>query len=223
MIKKENEKELLLNEKEVPATISEYYKVLGANIDFACEQKKYNKLMVASCLEGETSAAVAFNLGHTLSVMNKKVIIVDCRRGAELNQYLHLKGPKISGLFAGKCSLEDCIFSVKDSGVKVIRFGAVKNVTTSIFTGKEMKQLLTQLEEQFDYIIFHVAPVTESSDSIFVGKLADATILVVKRRETSIHAVKCAQNTLTKAGVEILGTILTNANTKKIQGHEICG
>jgi Mrp family chromosome partitioning ATPase len=71
-----------------------------------------------------------------------------------------------------------------------------------------MRQRLTELREQFDYVLLDVAPLNICNDAITLGSLSDGVVLVLKanssRRETARKAVQDLQT----ANVRIFGAAL---------------
>jgi len=73
-----------------------------------------------------------------------------------------------------------------------------------------LKRRLTQLLEEFDFVLIDAPGTSVSGDAQLLGSLADAAILVVEAQKTRRLTARNAQESLQDAGVRLLGTVLAN-------------
>lgn len=216
----------LLNERDIPFSFEESYKTLRTNLEFMSSANQYKKLLVTSSLEAEGKTTVTLNLGLVLSETEKKVIVVDCDlRKSGISQYLRLKeSPRgLSTLLCGRCSLDDCLFTVPGSNLIVLGAGPAPPNPSELLVGTQMKKLVSELEQQFDYIIFDAPPVTAVTDAAALGKLADGALLVVKHKSTALNLVQHSIDSLQKSGTKIIGAVLNNVDFQKASAYQPYG
>jgi Mrp family chromosome partitioning ATPase len=70
---------------------------------------------------------------------------------------------------------------------------------------------LATLRGAFDYILIDAPAFTVSQDTLMLGRVADATVLVVEANKTRRQAARQAMLALDTEGVRVLGTVLTAA------------
>ena len=74
----------------------------------------------------------------------------------------------------------------------------------------ELKERLSQLRGEFEYLLIDVAGANVRGDAAVLGQAADAAILVVEANGTRRVAALKAKETLDAANVRLLGTVLHN-------------
>ena len=78
-----------------------------------------------------------------------------------------------------------------------------------------MENLVNQLSEKFDYIIYDSPPCLTLSDASLLGRYMDVCILTVKHHFTDKRVLARAKRILESAGIKIVGSIITQYNVKK--------
>lgn len=75
--------------------------------------------------------------------------------------------------------------------------------------------LISQLKNQFDFLVFDTPPLQPASDALLLSAQADGTVLVIKVGEMNRELVKKAAGQLSMAGANVLGVILNRADFRK--------
>ena len=71
-----------------------------------------------------------------------------------------------------------------------------------------LRQRLTELRSQFDYVLIDVAPTNTCNDGIVLGSSSDGIVLVLKANSTRRDIARKALQELRAANLPILGAIL---------------
>jgi Mrp family chromosome partitioning ATPase len=74
----------------------------------------------------------------------------------------------------------------------------------------QLKERLSQLREEFEYMLIDAPGTSVCADAQLLGLVADATILVIEARITRRLSARRAKELLEAAGVMLLGTVLHN-------------
>jgi receptor protein-tyrosine kinase len=74
----------------------------------------------------------------------------------------------------------------------------------------ELKERLTQLRDEFEYMLIDAPGTSVCGDAQLLGLVADAAILVIEANSTRRLTARKAKESLDAAGVRLLGTILHN-------------
>ena len=82
-----------------------------------------------------------------------------------------------------------------------------------------MKQLIEELKEQFDIIVFDSSPATVVTDPAILGSSLDAVCLVVEAGGTNRDVALKAKEILTKVDANLFGVILNKVNVRTGYGN----
>jgi polysaccharide biosynthesis transport protein len=75
---------------------------------------------------------------------------------------------------------------------------------------EELKERLAELRKLFDFVLIDAPGTNVSGDAQVLGQVADAAVLVIEANRTRKLAARKAKETLERAGVRLLGTVLYN-------------
>ena len=91
-------------------------------------------------------------------------------------------------------------------------------VSTNVYTPRDlfgspaMESLLATLRERFDVVVLDTAPVLLVAETRTIAALADTTVLVVRWRKTSKHAVAATLKLLRNARITLSGAALSQVD-----------
>lgn len=170
-------------------TISELFRYIRSNLHFM-DMNRHNKvLLVTSTTKGEGKTFFSINLGITLSLVKKRVVILefDLRKPDLLN---HMKLKAGSGLSdylqSENIRLEDMLIKAPQSDhLYVIGCGQIPGNPSEILMNPRLKDLFATLREEFDYVIVDTSPVGHVADAFTLAEFADSSIYLVRYNHTN--------------------------------------
>lgn len=196
-----------------PFAYAEAYKTLRTNLSFASISKQYKKIIITSAIPNEGKSTVAINLAITLAQSDAKVLLIDCDlRNPTLRRPLRVRPDFKGGLTAvlsGASALEECVFTHAKMKCDVLLAGATPPNPVELLSSNQMKALLDQLSERYDYIICDAPPVSVVTDAAALSRFCDGVILVVRQKAATRDQVWQAKRNLDAVQANILGTILS--------------
>jgi uncharacterized protein involved in exopolysaccharide biosynthesis/Mrp family chromosome partitioning ATPase len=77
---------------------------------------------------------------------------------------------------------------------------------------ERMREILQQLRAAYDYVVVDSPPVLPVADSVILGKIVDAVVLVIKGQETSKEMVRQAYSKLARLNVHVIGSVLNDVD-----------
>ena len=77
---------------------------------------------------------------------------------------------------------------------------------------ERMKETLQQLREAYDYVVVDSPPVLPVADSVILGTMVDALVLVIKGQATSKEMVRQAYSKLARLNVHVIGSVLNDVD-----------
>lgn len=216
-------KQLLITNPLVPVSYKEAYRSLALKIE---RTKGLKTLMVTSSLPNEGKSTVSSNLAIRLAQKGKKVVLVDFDlRNPSLYATFRIENTKdhIGNYLDGNAILEDiiCQSEQNDNLDLIIGF---KNYNNSIeMLNREItKELISKLEEMYDYVILDVPPLLIMQDTLNVAKYADSTLLVIRQDYAKVYEIAEAIDELYAVNRNILGCVL-NAQDDSIFDEDAKG
>ena len=164
----EQESPFLLAKEQRDSTVSEAFRILRTNMAFMARKDLPQQVIIFTSLnEGAGKTFISKNLGMSLVLAKKKVILIDMdiRRGT-LSRQFHLKKIGLTNYLADNTLLAEDIIQHQD-GFDIIAAGAIAPNPAELLMDERLDNLVTELRRRYDYIVV---------DSVPVGIIADATI-----------------------------------------------
>ncbi|MBQ8050756.1 MAG: polysaccharide biosynthesis tyrosine autokinase [Bacteroidaceae bacterium] len=174
--------------------MEEAFRGLRTNMSFVLPEPE-KVVVCTSCIPGEGKTFVASNLAMSLSLLNKRVLLVglDIRK-PRLNDVFQLGDSKkgiTSFLMLEKPDydlLEEQISrEVVNKNLDILPAGIIPPNPTELISRHVLDEAIAYLRTKYDYIILDTPPVGLVSDTLELGRTADATIFVT-RADYSIKA-----------------------------------
>ncbi|NQX37784.1 capsular exopolysaccharide family [Pedobacter steynii] len=180
--------ESIVVHKNQSNTISELFRYIRSNLHFM-DMNLHNKvLLVTSTSKGEGKTFFSINLGITLSLIDKKVVILefDLRKPDLLNNMnLKSKTGLSDYLKSDKLQVDDILIKTPQSEhLFVIGCGEISDSPSEILMSPKLEILFKELRERFDYVIVDTSPVGHVADAFTIATFADSSIYLVRYNYT---------------------------------------
>ena len=193
--------------------VSEAYRSLRANLSFYSLDKPLRTLMVTSPAAGEGKSTTIANLAVTMAQSGRRTIVVDT----------DLRRPALHELFGAQMSpgLTDAMMAA--AGDLPLQKTAVDNLwllssgpkppnPADLLGAERMEQIIAQLTEQADIVLFDAPPVMAAADAAILGARVDGVLLVIQAGKTRRDHSERAREVLEKSRARVVGAALTNAS-----------
>ena len=200
--------------EDISFAASEAYKLLRTKLQYSfADESNCRVIGISSALTGEGKSLTAVNLAHSLSQLDKKVLLIDCdMRRPSLSAKLPIsKRPGLSGYLTNQNHLEDliqnCGIPGDEEAFSVIASGQNPPNPIELLSSVRMNRLLAKLRDTYDYVILDLPPVSEVSDSLAVAKMVDGILLVVRQHYCERPALGAAGRQFAFVDGRILGVV----------------
>ena len=200
-----------------PFNYVEAYKMLCTNIEFLRATQKCKNIMITSTLANEGKTNISVNLALTLSGYNKSVCLVECDlRRPTVHRYIasNKNSYGLTNVLKGQVELSSVLHKVSGTKMSILLAGSIPPNPSELLSSSNMKKLISELEEQFDYVIYDTPPVFLVTDAAALGKYLDGAVFVIKHNSTDKGIVVQAKKNLESAGVKIFGAIYSTYSAK---------
>lgn len=167
--------------------MEETFRTLRTNLSFVVKRSE-KVLLCTSMIPGEGKTFISTNLGMSMALMGRKVLVVG----------LDIRKPRLAKLFglttghhglttylAGEDSsdefLREQIFnSGMHANLDVLPAGLIPPNPGELITSERLDHAFARFREWYDLIIVDTPPVGLVSDTLLLGRLADATLVVCR-------------------------------------------
>lgn len=207
----------LLASKTGPFQYLEAYNSLRTNLKFVSMNQECRKIIVTSAIPGEGKSSVAINLAVSLAQDGSRVLLVDCDlRKPVVHRYLkvaRIRGKGLTGVLAG-APLESAIVSVENLSIQVLAADAIPPNPAELLGSQRMEQVIGQMEQHYDFMIFDTPPVSVVTDAAVLSRYVDGVLLVVRQNYAALEQVQLAKRNLEQVHAKILGAVLNQFDAK---------
>ncbi len=214
--------EYLLNDK-TPFDVTEAFRNLKASLSVSVPKKEHGvAIMVTSAFPEDGKTTVTTNLALMFAQSDAKVVLVDADiRKGRVAKYFHKKSsPGLSDCLSGQISLDEAIHeSHINPNLSFIACGTHSPRPYELLESEEMKKLLKELRQRFDYVIIDTPPVLLISDALALATVTDGSVLVCRHQVSYVSDVEQALNTLNFAKSNILGVVINDYKAPKVGSY----
>lgn len=194
---------------EAPA---EEFRTLRTRLNHLQTQQPIHTLVITSPspAEGKSFAAVNLALAEA-QLEGNATLLVDCdfRRPIVHNLFQVERSPGLTDYLTGKAAFEDCVKRVGNTNLYILPAGEAVINPLELLNLREMKVLLEQLPNAFNWVVLDSPPLLFAADASLLSTLCSGTVLVVRIGTTTIDSVTRAMNSLCENNV--LGIVVNGA------------
>ena len=183
-----NEKDLLINLKDIDKEYYEAFKSLVFDIKYGAKLKSLKSIAIISSLDNEGSSTVSSNLALMLS-NDRKVVLVDTKNDNKIEKIFN-KDSKLS----------------YSENLDIITSMELRNKIKD-FDSKEFVDFIDNLKSEYDYVIINSSSIVGNSDYKAILSNLDAVLLNIKAESTKKDIVKESLRNINYLGVELVGLI----------------
>lgn len=218
-------KETVTVGRDISFAASEAYKLLRTKLQFSfADENDCHIIGVSSALTGEGKSLSAVNLAHSLSQLNKKVLLIDAdmRRPSVFAKLPVQKMPGLSNFLTGQNDLnsliQPCGLPGEERAFAVISSGRIPPNPMELLSSPRMARFLEVLRQHYDYVIVDLPPVEEVGDALAIAKSIDGFLLVVRQNYCNRVALKDVVRQFAFVESKILGVVY-NCTTEDGGGY----
>lgn len=187
---------------------AEAFRSVRANLEFVLAGTSRTSFVVTSSLPNEGKTTTTANLALTLSAVGARVCVIEGDlRKPRLLDYMGLdNGVGLTSILVGQAGLDDVLQQFGSTNLWVLGSGPIPPNPSELLGSDPMKQLIAQVESDFDYILIDAPPMLPVTDAAVISRVVGSTIIVtgisrVSRAELG-RSIKMLENVdVTPVGV----------------------
>lgn len=161
---------------------------------------------------GVGKSFISSNLSEVFSQLDKKVLIIDAdMRLGELHKMFNMTQDNgLGDYLAQQIALTTIIHPTTMDNIDFIPRGQHPHNPSSLLSGDKFEQMMTELNEHYDYIVIDSPPILAASDAMIMSHYADKVLMVTRYDQSIEGQVTYAVKQMNKANVQVDGIILND-------------
>lgn len=204
------------------SVVSEQYRTLRSNIKFSVIDGTLRTMLVTSSASGEGKSTTTDNLAVVFADSGMKTLLIDA----------DMRKPTVALTFKlpNQYGLSNLLSDRKHKASEFVQYSGIPNldVLTSgpvppkpadMLASKRMDELLEELKQSYDLVIFDTPPLTRVTDAQILSSRVDGTVLVAREGETKKQTLMKSKELLELANANILGVVYNATNRHGDEGY----
>ena len=200
----------IVTQHDPKSPISEAYRTLRTNFQFATMNIKPRTLMVTSAVPGEGKTTTAVNFAVTMADRGIRVLLVDTDlRRPNVHRVLKIeRGPGLADVLREGLDVHSVIRKTRVENLWIISSGRVPPNPSELIGSDRMQRVIRQLGAEFDLVICDAPSVLVVTDPVLISTHVDTTLVVISVNNARRETVQRAQKLLQAANSNIAGVVL---------------
>jgi capsular exopolysaccharide synthesis family protein len=213
--------------------LSESYRSLRTNLQFANMERKAKTLLVTSAALGEGKTTTLVNLAITLAQDGKRVLIVDAdlrrpilhtRLGVPREPGLCevLVGPtpwresvrNVTDLMIGHLGVDRVLNTPGLDNLSVLTSGSIPSNPAEFLNLEKVPNIIQEMGEEFDIVLLDTPPILPVADAVLLSSKVDGVVLVYQVGRIGRDTLRRAKSLLDHAQAKVMGVVLTNVRAE---------
>ncbi len=217
----------LLGREETPvealddlrSPFSEAYYSLRTALQFSTPDGVPSSILVTSSRPAEGKSTTAYATALNLARIGKRVLLID---GDLRNPSMHRivgveNGVGMSNLLSGAATLAQAVQATREPNLSLVSSGPLPPNPAELWGGDRLRDLLVELQREFDNVVIDGPPVLGFADSPLLAAAVGGTVFVLESKGTRRAQARGAMRRLLIGHGRLLGGVLTKFNTKTTQ------
>jgi capsular exopolysaccharide synthesis family protein len=204
----------LVTVEDPKSPVSEAYRTLRTNLQFAGSQMRLQIIVITSATPGEGKTSTAANLSVAMAHAGRRVVIVsaDLRR-PRLHRFFGVSNSVgLSDVLGNHVPVLEAVADPGIENLRVVPSGPISPNPAELLQSQAMRDTVEGFREYCDVVIIDSPPVLAVADASILSAISDGTLLVVDADNASRAAITHARDQLRNAGAQLIGSVYNNFN-----------
>jgi polysaccharide biosynthesis transport protein len=183
-------------------------------------------LLITSSKPAEGKTAVSSLSAITLALSGARVLLIDAdlRRPSVHARFKIPNRIGLSSILSGKTTFAEAKYQhPKVASLDILPSGPIAPMPAELLGAPEMSNLITDLREQYDFIVIDTPPVLTVTDAMVLISVSDGVVMVLRYGEATSKATARSRDILLRSGANILGAVLNAVDYKSPDYAEYYG
>jgi len=199
--------------------IAESYRVLRTNLDFTMKGKGHKVILVTSSMSGEGKSFNSLNIAMSYAQLGRRTILLDfdLRKHTSFFSKQEETTIGLSSYLNNKVSLKDIIMKSPDEKLDYISSGPTPPNPAELLALEEIKKMINELRNQYDYIIIDTPPLAQVTDGFLIMENSDLKLIVARYNFSKKKVLSMVLKDLKHKKIENICIVLNDNRIKNDQ------
>jgi capsular exopolysaccharide synthesis family protein len=200
---------------------AEAYRVLRTNLLFSRKDEKFNTIVVVSAGAGEGKSTTTINLATVFAQSGSRVLIVDSdlRRPTLHKLFKVTNNLGLTNYLLKQNTIAEIVQTTSVPNLDFLASGKLPNSSMGILGSAQMKEMIAELKQRYDFIFFDSPPILGVSDASILASEVDLVMQVIQYRRYPQPMTIRAKQMIEKVGGNFVGIVLNNINMSQDEGY----
>jgi len=185
---------------------------LRTTLHFAFLEAQNNIIMITGPSPGVGKSFVSINLAAVLADAGKKILLIDgdLRKGL-INRSLGVSRELgLSEFISNKITLDEAIHKIPMANFDFIATGSIPPNPSELLLHERFNIFLQSISKHYDHVIIDSPPILAVTDAAIIGRMASATLMVIRSGQHPMRELEQSTKRLLQAGVDIKGIVFND-------------
>ena len=201
----------LVTQSRPRSQMAESYRALRTSLLLTSLGKPPKVILITSALPEEGKTTTSINVAIVLAQKGTRVLLIDADlRRPSIHKTLGM-GPAagLSDVLTGGTPLQDAIIrSTILPDLFLLPAGSPPPNPAELLASNNMKDLLAELQGQYDHIVIDSPPTLSVTDAVVLSTRADRVVLVIRSGQTTKQALRRSRDLLLQVKAQVCGVLL---------------
>jgi succinoglycan biosynthesis transport protein ExoP len=200
---------------------AEAYRVLRTNLLFSRHEDKLNTIVIVSAGAGEGKSTTTINLSTVFAQAGNRVLIVDSdlRRPTLHKLFKVTNNLGLTNYLLKQNTVAEIVQTTQVPNLDFMASGKLPNSSMGILGSAQMKEMIAELKQRYDFIFFDSPPILGVSDASILASEVDLVMQVIQYRRYPQPMTIRAKQMIEKVGGNFVGLVLNNINMSQDEGY----
>jgi capsular exopolysaccharide synthesis family protein len=200
---------------------AEAYRVLRTNLLFSRKAETLNTIVVVSAGAGEGKSTTTINLATVFAQAGNRVLIVDSdlRRPTLHKLFKVSNNLGLTNYLLKQNTLPQIVQTTQVPNLDFMASGKLPNSSMGILGSAQMKEMIAEMKQRYDFIFFDSPPILGVSDASILASEVDLVMQVIQYRRYPQPMTIRAKQMIEKVGGNFVGIVLNNINMSQDEGY----
>lgn len=200
----------IVTQHDPKSPISEAYRTLRTNFQFATLRQKPKTIMVTSAVPGEGKTTTAVNMAVTMADRGIRVLLIDTDlRRPNVHRVLKMeRGPGLADVLREGIDVHSVIRPTRIENLSIVSSGRVPPNPSELIGSERMQRLMKLLSSEFDLVVCDAPSILVVTDPVLLATHVDTVIVVISVNNARRETVQRAQKLLQAANAHVAGAVL---------------
>ena len=208
---KVGETEGLVVEQSPNSMISEAFRNLRTNLQYANVDVSAKTFLITSFLPGEGKTFTSANLAVILAKSGKKTVLIELDlHKPRIYKRFGLTSPDkgITTCITGEHSFEEIVTKTPIQNLYTIFAGPIPPNPSEFVLSESLRAIIDKAKKEFDYVIIDTPPAGLLSDSIYLIQFVDFSIFVLNTHTSTKKVITFLEETIANNHIKNVALVL---------------